>query len=60
MTSPDESAPQLKAPAVMTYSVLVLAVSAVSLGFFTSVLLGMLGVDSPVSFVSFAPEALLP
>ncbi|MDF7825205.1 proton-conducting transporter membrane subunit [Pontiellaceae bacterium B12227] len=60
MTTPDENAPQLKAPVVMTYSVLSLAVVAVSLGFFTPVLLGVLGVDSPVSLVSFAPEALLP
>ena len=60
MTTPDEDAPTLKAPAVMTYSVLVLAVSAISLGFLTPVLLGILGVDSPVSLVSFSPEALLP
>ncbi len=60
MTAPDENAPKVKAPAVMTYSVLLLAVAAVSLGFFTPVLLSVLGVDSPVSLVSFAPEALLP
>jgi formate hydrogenlyase subunit 3/multisubunit Na+/H+ antiporter MnhD subunit len=60
MTASDADAPRVNVSAAMTYSVLLLALAAVSLGFFTSIPLRILGVGSPVSVSSFAPEGLLP
>jgi formate hydrogenlyase subunit 3/multisubunit Na+/H+ antiporter MnhD subunit len=60
MIAPDPEAKEVRAPTWMTCCALVLAVAAVALGFFTPVPLDILGVGSPVSVGSFAPEAPLP